>query len=186
MSAFPVHSIESAPQDSRAALETLRAAFGFIPNIAGAMASSSVLVRSLPGLFKNVHTGSFSEPQIQAILLTNAVTNACTYAVALHTFLALKEQVEPMDVEAIRRGRLPQDLQLAALSRLAKTLIEKRGRVAEQDEKQFLGAGFRRDHLLEVITVVAASTITNYTGNVTNPPLEPQFQPHAWSPPTPE
>jgi hypothetical protein len=34
--------------------------------------------------------------------------------------------------------------------------------------------------LLEVIAVVAASTITNYTGNVTNPPLEVPFQPHVW------
>ena len=45
----------------------------------------------------------------------------------------------------------------------------------------FLAAGFGKDHLLEVIAVVAASTITNYTGNVTNPPLEAPFQAHAWS-----
>lgn len=40
-------------------------------------------------------------------------------------------------------------------------------------------AGFGKDHLLEVIAVVAASTITNYTGNVTNPRLEAPFQAHA-------
>jgi hypothetical protein len=31
-----------------------------------------------------------------------------------------------------------------------------------------------------VITIVAASTVTNYTGNVTNPPLEAMLQPHRW------
>jgi hypothetical protein len=31
-----------------------------------------------------------------------------------------------------------------------------------------------------VINIVAASTITNYTGNVTNPPLEAALQAHAW------
>jgi hypothetical protein len=31
-----------------------------------------------------------------------------------------------------------------------------------------------------VIAVTAASTITNYTANVTDPPLEKQFQAHAW------
>jgi hypothetical protein len=29
--------------------------------------------------------------------------------------------------------------------------------------------------LLEVIAVVAASTLTHYSGNVTSPPLEPAF-----------
>jgi alkylhydroperoxidase family enzyme len=183
MSAFPVHSIESAPEQSRPGLQTLRSAFGFIPNIAGAMANSPVLVNSLPGLFQNVHGGSFSEQQIQTLLLTNAVTNCCTYAVAFHTFLGLKEKLDPAAVQAIRDGRLPQDPKLAALSTLAKTLIEKRGRLDEQDQKKFLAVGFGRDHLLEVITVVAASTITNYAANITTPPLEPQFQPHAWSAP---
>ena len=184
MSAFPVHSIESAPAQSRPGLETLRAAFGFIPNVAGAMANSSVLINSLPGLFENVHNGSFSEQQIQAILLTNAVTNRCAYTVAFHTFLGLKEKLEPADVQAIRAGGLPTDPKLAALSNLAKTLIEKRGDLEEKDKQQFFSAGFGPGHLLEVIAVVAASAITNYTGSVTAPPLEAQFQPYSWSLPT--
>jgi len=32
-----------------------------------------------------------SEAQIQTLLLTNAVTNACAWAVAFHSVLALKE-----------------------------------------------------------------------------------------------
>ena len=181
MSAFPVHTLESAPEQSKPGLQTLRAAFGFIPNIAGAMANSPVLVNSLPGLFKNVHSGSFSEQQVQAILLTNAVTNRCAYTVAFHTYLGLQEKLDPADVQAIREGRLPREPKLAALSKLAKTLIEKRGLLDEQDKETFLAAGFGKDHLLEVITVVAASAITNYTGSVTMPPLEPQFQAYAWS-----
>jgi hypothetical protein len=32
-----------------------------------------------------------------------------------------------------------------------------------------------------VITIVAASTITNYTGSVTQPPVEEWLKPHAWN-----
>ena len=183
MSAFPVHTLESAPEKSKAGLQTLQAAFGFIPNIAGAMANSPVLIDSLVGLFKNVHGGSFSEQQIQTLLLTNAVTNRCSYAVALHTMLGLHEKLDPADVQAIRDGRLPKDPKLAALSGLAKTLIEKRGHLDGEDQERFLAAGFGKDLLLEVIAVVAASTITNYNANVTLPSLEPQLQAHAWNPP---
>ena len=56
-----------------------------------------------------------------------------------------------------------------------------RGQIDDRDVERFLVAGLGRDHLLGVIAVVAASTITNYTGNVTKPPLEAVFQAHAWS-----
>ena len=153
-----------------------------VPNIAGAMATSPVLIDSLVGLFGRVHSGSFTEPQIQTLLLTNAVTNASTWAVAFHTALALQQGLDQADVNAIRAGRSPNDPTLGALSTLARTLIETRGHIADADREAFLAAGFGKDHLLEVIAVVAASTITNYTGSVTNPPLEPAFQAHTWNP----
>jgi|SRR6185437_1587671 len=181
MQAFPVHTIESAPEQSKPSLLALRGAFGTIPNVAGAMSTSPVLIDSLVGLFQKVHGGNFSEGQIQVLLLTNAVTNACPWAVAFHTALALKQSVDPADVQAIRERRTPQNPTNAALSILAQTLIEKRGRLDELDVSQFLQAGFDKAHLLEVIAVVAASAITNYTGNVTRPPVEADFEAYAWS-----
>ena len=56
-------------------------------------------------------------------------------------------------------------------------MIEKRGRLGDEDVNRFLAVGFGKDHLLEVI---AASTITNYTGNIARPPLDAPFQEHAW------
>ena len=181
MSNFPIYTFKSAPEASKPGLEALQSAFGFLPNIAGAMSRSPVLINSLVGLFGNVHGGSFNEPQIQTVLLTNAVTNGCTWAVAFHTFLALKNDVAKGDVQAIRDGDLPKDAKLAALSRLAKTLIEKRGCLNAHDKETFFQEGFSPEHLLEVIAIVAASTITNYTGSVTQPSLESEFQPHTWS-----
>jgi AhpD family alkylhydroperoxidase len=181
MASFPVHTIDSAPERSKPALRQLQTAFGMIPNIAGAMATSPVLINSLVGLFGNVHGGSFTEAQIQTVLLTDAVTNACTWAVAFHTALALKEGLDPADVRAIREGRLPKDSKLAALSALARKMIEKRGRLDDEDLDRFIAAGFGKDLALEVIAIVAASTITNYTGSVTKTPLESMFRAHAWA-----
>lgn len=180
MSHFPLYTIESAPTSSQAVLHALQDAFGFVPNIAGMMAGSPVLINSFMTVFQNVHSGHFSEQQIQALLLTNAVTNGCTWAVAFHAALALKEGVSPADVQAIRDGQLPGDAQLAALSALSKTYIDKRGHLADGDLQAFFAAGFSAESALEVITVVAASTITNYVGSTTLPPLEAAFQAHAW------
>ncbi len=180
MSTYPIYTLESAPEKSKPVLRQLQEAFGVIPNIAGAMAGSPVLINGFMGVFQQVHSGSFTEAEIQTLLLTNAVTNACTWAVAFHTALALKEGLDPSDVQAIRERRAPKDIKHAALSTMARTLIEKRGCVDDQDIAMFTQAGFTRNTVLDVILVVAASTITNYTGSVTQPPLEQMFQEHAW------
>lgn len=180
---FPIHSLETAPEASQPALRGLKDAFGFVPNIAGVMSTSPVLINCLAALFQNVHGGSFTESQIQILLLTNAVTNACEWAVGFHSFLAIQHGIPAGDVEAIRNGALPAESKPAALSKLARTVIETRGRLTEADADAFLQAGFDKNELLEVIAIVAASTITNYTGSVTRPALEPPFDAYAWPKP---
>ena len=75
------------------------------------------------------------------------MTNASNWAVAFHTTRAFKEGIDPADVQAIREGRRPKDSKYAALSGLAKTMIEKRGRLNDEDVDQFLAAGFGKDRL---------------------------------------
>ena len=85
------------------------------------------------------------------------------------------------EVQAIREQRLPDDPKLAALSALARGMIEQRGQLAEAELNRFVQAGYRQDQILEAITVIAASAITNYTANVANLPLEDALREHAWS-----
>jgi AhpD family alkylhydroperoxidase len=180
MAKFPIYTLESAPEASKPSLNGLAQAFGMVPNIAGAIAGSPKLINGLVAVFQQVHGGTFPEAQIQVLLLTNAVTNGCAWAVAFHTFLGLKEGLSEADVQAIRTRRLPQDSKFAALSQLARTLIDKRGRLDDQDIASFTAAGFGQSQVLDVILVVAASTMTNYSGSVANLPLEEMFQQYAW------
>lgn len=177
---YPIQTIASAPENSKLALEWLQKAFGVLPNLPAVIANSPKLINSLVGLFQQVHTSSLPEPEVQIVLLTDAVTNSSRYAVAFHTALALQQGISSEETDAIRERRLPKDKRYAALSTLAKTLIEKRGHLSEQELDAFLAAGFTKEQVLEVIAAVAASTITNYTGTIANPPLEDTFRPYAW------
>ena len=177
---YPVHTIASAPEGSKLALEQLQQAFGVIPNVAAAIANSPKLINSLVGVFQQVHSSSLTEQEIQIVLLTDAVANSCTYAVAFHTALALQQGVSSEDTGAHRQMRVPTDKRFAALSILAKTLIEKRGHLSDQELDSFIAAGFTKEQILEVIAIVAASTITNYAGTIANPPLEDPFRQYVW------
>jgi len=180
MPTYPIQTIASAPEKSKPALEQLEQAFGVIPNLAAVISNSPKLVNSLVGVFQQVHSSSLTEQEIQIVLLTDAVANSSPYAVAFHTALALKQGVNPEETAAIRARFVPKDQRFGALSTLAKTLIEKRGHLSEQELEAFLAAGFTKEQILEVVAVVAASTITNYAGTIADPPLEDQFQSFAW------
>jgi alkylhydroperoxidase family enzyme len=182
MSIFEVQTIDRAPGGSRAPLEKLQQAFGMVPNVAGIIANSPVLANIFISLFEAVHGGTFTEAEIQTLLLTNAVTNNCAWAVAFHSYLALQAGIASADVQAIRKRRPPREPRYAALSVYARSLIEQRGHVGEAAIAAFLSAGFKAEQALEVLAVSAASTITNYTLNIADPPLEPMFQEHAWRP----
>ena len=180
MPTYQVHTLASAPEKSKPALEQLQQAFGFLPNLAASIANSPKLVTALVGVFQQVHSSSLTEQEIQIVLLTDAVANSSAYAVAMHTALAHAQSVSLEETTAIRERRTPSDPRFAALSTLAKTLIEKRGHLSQQEFDAFLSAGFTQEQIMEVIAAVAASTITNYAGTIAQPPLEDKFQQFAW------
>jgi alkylhydroperoxidase family enzyme len=177
---YPVLTIASAPEKSKPALEQLQQAFGVLPNLPAVIANSPKLINSLVALFAQVHSPGLTEAENQIVLLTDAVTNSSPYAVAFHTALSLQNGISSEETTAIRERRLPSDKRFAALSALAKGLIEKRGHLSEQELDSFIAAGYTKEQVLEVIAIVAASTITNYTGTIANPPLEDPFRQYAW------
>jgi AhpD family alkylhydroperoxidase len=178
---YKVHTIESAPEGSRPALQGLKQNVGLVPNLAATMAESPTLVNGFVGAFGNFHSGTFSGAEKQTLLLTNAVVNRCAWAVAFHSTMALKEGVPPAAVQAIRAGRCPDDSKLAALSNYTKALIEHRGHVGDGELKDLKAAGYTPAQAFEVIAGLAVSTMANYAGNIANPPLEAPFAAQAWA-----
>jgi len=178
---FQIHTIETAPEQSKAALQGLQQNFGLIPNVAATMAGSPVLINAFIGAFGHFHGGSFDERQKQVLLLTNAVTLGCHWTVAFHSTIALKAGVAENDVMAIRAGALPADPKLAALSTLTRELVQTKGRAAAADIDRFLAAGYTRSQVFEVIAGIAISTMAGITGSMAETPIEDPFKAQAWA-----
>jgi alkylhydroperoxidase family enzyme len=176
MNAFPLLTIDSAPEKSKPALQTAKERMGMIPNLAAAMANSPVLIQGFLGAWLNFNGGNFNGKERQTLLLSNAVRNSCRWAVAFHSTMALREGVSPEDVQAIREKRPPRDPHLAKLSRLTQSLIEKRGHLDAQEID-----GFPPEQVLEVIAGLAISTMANYAGNLARPPVEAPFEAQVWN-----
>jgi uncharacterized peroxidase-related enzyme len=181
MSSYKVHTLESAPEQSRSALKRLKESVGMIPNLAGAMAESPVLIEGFASLREIFRNGTFTPVEREILALTNAVENGCGYCVAIHSAFALKEGADRQVVDAIRAGRLPEEARLKALASFSRKLIERRGRVGTADIDEFVEAGYSRAQALEVVAGVASSVLANYGYHLTRAPLDEPLKPMAWT-----
>ena len=177
---FEVYSKETAPSKSKPALAALEQAVGMIPNLAGAMAESPVLIEgfgTLRGIFQK---STLSPAEREIVSLTNAVANGCSYCVAIHSTFALKSGVDTSTVDALRAEEAPQDEKMAALSTYCQKLIGKRGQVSPGDLAAFLAAGFSKEQALEVVVGIAGSVLANYARHITDAPLDDMLLPQVW------
>src|ERR1700730_12154637 len=181
MQRFTLQTIESAPEESRSTLQALQQSLGFLPNGIATMAKRTVLVNSFAGSFGDFHGGSLNEIERQVVLLTNAVAIRCPLPVAIHSPFAIEDGIAESEVKAVRDGQLPEDPKYAALSALAKALVETRGNVTEADVEKFTSAGYSKVQILEVIMAVGVSTLAATTANMAGTPVDERFKAQTWS-----
>jgi AhpD family alkylhydroperoxidase len=173
-------TIEQAPEASRQPMRDLQAAVGFVPALAAAMANSPPLLRGFLAVRQAYQQGTFTPVEVEVLSLTAAQENACSWCIAFHTLMALKQGLSPDSVQALRAGQPPLEPKLAALSNFARSLLRTRGAVTAQDRQRFAAAGYTQAQTLEVVLGMAFSLMANYAGHLTDPPLDAPFVPHAW------
>lgn len=182
-STFPIHTTETAPAESRPSLEAAQAAFGFVPNLIGEMASSPALAEAyltLADIFEKKTSLGITERHV--VLLAVSRYHECHYCMAAHSLGADAQGVPSEVVEAIRSDKPIPDNKLEALRRLATELVERRGRVPQEKLDAFFDAGYTHDQLLEVLVGVAQKTLSNFTNHLAETPLDEPLNARAWSP----
>ncbi|MBI3451563.1 MAG: carboxymuconolactone decarboxylase family protein [Rhodospirillales bacterium] len=116
MQKFQIHTVDTAPAGSGPTLNAIAQAYGFLPNLAGAMAEAPALLKAywaVIGIFDSADI-TLNPAERQIVLLTASVANECSYCAAAHTMLGGMVGVAPGDIQAIREGRAMADLGVAA------------------------------------------------------------------------
>jgi uncharacterized peroxidase-related enzyme len=180
MTTFHVHTLESATEAARPALQKLQERVGLIPNLAAAMAESPTLIEAFVALHGIYHSGSFNAVEREVISISNAVANHCAWCVAAHSTFAQKADMPPDVLQALRAGQLPADPKLKALSEFARKMTLTRGQLGEADLQSFLAAGYSKAQALEVIVGVAVSVLANYANHLADAPLDEFLKPQVW------
>lgn len=181
---FPIYTIDTAPEDSKAALIHAKQTFGFIPNLEGIFAQAPAMLKGSMALWDLFETTSFSSVEQQVIYLTANYEHECCYCMAAHSGLAKMVGISTEDIQALRNGTPLLDSRLQALRHFTKRIIQARGWVDDDEIKEFLAAGYTQRQVLEVILGIAIKIMHNYTNHIAKTPLDKPFQPYVWSKPS--
>jgi uncharacterized peroxidase-related enzyme len=170
---FPVHTIETAPEASRPLLETERKTWGFVPTLHATLAESPIALEAYITLFTLAGQSTLSPEERQVVFLAVSVLHGCEYCVAGHTYLARSAGMPEPTLQALR-GRRPiaDSPRHQALRSFCEAVVRERGHAGDSAVDAFIAAGFTRRQVLEVVTLIATKTISNYTNHLTHTPQE--------------
>lgn len=182
MTQFRQYTTDNAPERSRPILQQVRDAFGFVPNLMATLAESPQALEAYLTLDRLLSESTLSPQEQQVVLLAVSFENQCEYCMAAHTVVGSMKKVPSDVVAAIRNGQDVPDERFAALTRFARGVVRRRGRISELELADFLGAGFSKRNVVEVLMAVAQKTLSNYVNHVAATPLDNAFAAAAWEP----
>ncbi len=176
MAEFKPHTLETAPEGSRDRLSAPEEKVGFIPNMLAVMSESPVAMEAYQGIQATFAKSTLSTAEQQFVALSVSISNGCDYCVPVYSMFSAKAGVPQEAIDAVRDGNPIEDDRFAALRTFSAAVVEKRGQVSEAEVEAFLGAGFTKAQVLEVIVGAAFKLIRNYTNHVADIPLDEAFQ----------
>jgi AhpD family alkylhydroperoxidase len=172
MTKFTVHTEATAPEAAKPRLAEVKKAWGFIPTLHGTLAESPIALDAYDTLFGLVAKSSFTPAEQQGAYLAINVLHECEYCTAGHTYLARAAKLDEAAIQALRNSQPIADARLEALRGFTESVVRERGFVGDAAVDAFLAAGFTRENVLEVVTIVATKTISNYVNHITHTPKE--------------
>lgn len=172
MTTFTLHDETTAPEASKPLIAAERKAWGFLPKLQATLAESPVALQGYRTLFDLVGASTLTPVEQQVAFQTVNVLHECEYCTAGHTWLSRAAGVPEEVIQALRNATPIMDPRLQALRVFTETVVHARGFAGDAAVDAFIAAGFTRANVLEVVTVIATKTISNYTNHLTHTPQE--------------
>jgi uncharacterized peroxidase-related enzyme len=180
MSDFKIHTVETAPDESKDILQKINDKWGFIPNFMAVIAESPAMLESYIAINDIFDKTSLTETERQIILMTNANKHECPYCMAAHTTVSQMAKIPADVIESLRDNTPIKDKKLEALRKFTSIINETRGWPSKNEVNDFLAAGYSKEVILDIIVGTAMKVMSNYTNHITDTKIDEVFETNAW------
>lgn len=181
MARLTVNTLETAPEQAKERMEMVQKANGFIPNLIGVLANSPQALEMYQEVGKLNSRTSLTPEEIEVVQITAAAHNGCDFCVAGHTKIGTLKLKMPENVLNALRARttIEDNAKYQALAQFTMQLIDKRGKVSDEELAAVKAAGYSEQNILDVVLGVALATLCNYANNVAQNDINPELQAYA-------
>lgn len=142
-------------------LDNVKQAMGATPNLFTTFAHAPAALEAYLGMVNALGNGALNPQLREQLAVTVAGFNGCNYCGSAHFFLGGKAGVSREELVANSKGQAGDEKTQAALT-FARALLEKRGKVSNEDLASVRAAGFNDEETIEILAHVAMNTFTNY------------------------
>ncbi|MEZ5892514.1 MAG: carboxymuconolactone decarboxylase family protein [Parvularculaceae bacterium] len=143
----------------------IKSKVGMVPNLYRVMANEPAVLSAALAFGEKLGEGSFDQKTREALALTVAGANECDYCASAHSAISKNLKVDAAEIDARLRGR-SSDPKLNAILTFATAVVDKRGRVSDDDLAAAKAAGLSQGEIVETVGVVVANILTNYVNHV--------------------
>jgi uncharacterized peroxidase-related enzyme len=146
--------------------------FGVVPNMMRAMGNSPSFLEGFLNFHAALSNGTLGAKAAALIALAIAEANACHYCLAAHTYVG--KNVGNLDAKTMEDARLGSSTneKTNTILKFALALVNKKGRVSDEDVKVLKAAGVTDGEVVEIIGHVALNIATNYFNNTINTEID--------------
>jgi uncharacterized peroxidase-related enzyme len=162
---------QNAQGRAKELLDAVKAKLGGVPNMTRSMAVAPAVLEAYLGFSGALAHGVLPSRVREQLALDVGEANNCDYCVSAHSFIGKRAGLTEQDILNSRRGG-SSDPKTDVLLRFARTVVQKQGRVSDEDVTAVRDAGFGDAEIAEVVAHVALNIFTNYFNNVADTTID--------------
>lgn len=168
--------IKLLPED-QASVETqelygmLKKQMGKVPNVYQVYGHSPAALKANLQLDDTLSKGILTGKEIEIIALTVSEYNACEYCIAAHTVVGKMQGMSEEQTIDARKGKYASEKEQHLID-FTKAILEKHGKISNEDLQTFLNAGYGNAAVVEVIGQIAKNFFNNYTNHIAETPVD--------------
>ncbi|MFG3138275.1 carboxymuconolactone decarboxylase family protein [Streptomyces sp. NPDC048211] len=174
-SAFPDHTLESAPAAARPTMAAVAKKQGYLPTAVARLAQSPELLNGFLKMSALFETTTLDPLSRETVIMTMADRNGCHLCVAMHTAKLTALGADAGVIAALRDGSLLPDERLEAVRQFTLAAVETSGAVDDDTLQSFLSHGYTSRNALEVVLGIGAYTMSTLANRMTAAPVDPQL-----------
>jgi len=149
----------------------IKSKVGMVPNLYRIMANEPAVLAANLSLGEALGKGSFDPKTREAIALVTAGANNCDYCASAHTAISKNLNVDDAEITARLQGKSA-DPKVQAILTFAKSVVDTRGFVSDEDITNARKAGLSEGEIVETVANVVANIFTNYVNHVADTDID--------------